>query len=149
MSTTKPIIEIHYWGGEMPGVKLPPGLDVELKFIDDEEDQTRILAWRGVEVFATHNDFDIVSDYWVSTCPGENGDHEHAFDLRDLPEVPEAKLAEYRVLVDDAMSEDDPMNRELVRGHSIDEDGIFALMYCIDQGWLNEQGLTLPKILPT
>lgn len=133
MKTEKPVIEVHHWGGDAPAVKLPKGLEAKIVYIDDQAEDTRILAYKGIAVYRTFNDYDVQSDYWVSTCPGENIDSEHAFDLRDLPKYPEHKAGHYERL---------GLENDRSGGNAFE---ISCLMYCIDQGWLTEEGLTLPK----
>lgn len=135
----KPVIEVRYYGGDAPVVVVPPNLEVEVKLIDQEKEDTRLLAYKGVEVFWTHNDYDIQSDYWVCTMPGCNLCHQDAFDLRDLPEVPETERQLLLAAAEHSLMDDSD------KGYPDNMEEILQLMYCIEQGWLTEDGLRMPK----
>ncbi len=77
-------IVVRYSGGEEPTVTVPPGLDVEVKLVDEDEVSALILDYDGVQVFWTLRDDDMLSDNWCATAVRTASHAPEAFDLRDL-----------------------------------------------------------------
>lgn len=136
----KPIIEVHYYGGDEPRVVIPNGLDVQVKLIDDERESTLILDYKGVEVF-TCTYKQCVSDNWVAPIQGIDAanDETWSFDLRDLNEPPELEQEQYRTKI---------LTGEVKHLTGKHEDDVINLMYAIDQGCLTEDGLAITINLP-
>lgn len=123
-----PVIKVFYYGDE-PRICLPRGLKVNLKFIDQEERDLLIVRHKGVSVYQAVKDFDIISDCWAAPWPGTNWESTGAFDLRELP----------------ASSED--FNEDMARKKWSEEQ--LNCAFAIEEGWLTEEGLKLPKEAPS
>lgn len=116
-----PTVTIHYSGSE-PQVIVDPPDSVTIVLVDDMADDTRLLTYKGVEVFQALKDTDPdsyrVADYWCALYPGIFWESEQAFDVRDLPSPPEGWA-----------SEDGRIDPE-------EESELAALAYAIEQGAL-------------
>jgi hypothetical protein len=126
---SKPVIEVHYPGGEEPRVVLPPGLDAEVRLIDSEAEHLTIVEWKGVTIYATWRYQGIASDCWYSTISGLESDDEGTFDVRDIP-VPVGVVSSYSEALRDKVA---PEYLERAA----------ALAYAIDKEWITPDGWTL------
>jgi len=93
-----------------------------------EEDNEGLLFFRYkyVSVYSTIWKNDCTSDFWFSTTDGQDSDDSGTFDVRDIPPIPEAKQAKY-----ESMHPDDRTKQ--------------TLAWAINNGWLTDTGLKLPK----
>ena len=104
----KPVIEVHH-GYQPPTIVVPLELagQVEVRLIDDGAEDQRVLTHQGVSVYHAMKDLDLggdsymVTEYWYATRPWVDSELEEAFDIRDLPAIPEAELPKYRALYPD------------------------------------------------
>ena len=99
------VIEVRYWRDE-PAVIVPPELagQVTVKLVDTGAEDQFVLKRGGVSVYHAMKDLDMgpenttQSDYWFATRPYTDWEAGEAFDIRDLPSIPEGNLAKYQTL---------------------------------------------------
>ena len=126
-----PVIEVSYYKTE-PTVKIPPGLNVELKLIDTLEAGTLLMEYEGALIFWAVkenqcSDSYFKSEHWVSTQPGQDLDNgDDVFDVRDLPQVPPKKQTKYAKL----FPQEPEMRHEWKR----------RIAYAIDEGSITDDG---------
>ena len=120
--TKRTVITIEY-EGYLPKVRLPRGIKAILKFVNTMERDTLVLRRKNIRVFHALKD-DIPAYYWMTTTAEAHVDSEDAFDIRDIPGIPDSIVAAYR------------------RNGWTEEQRVLA--YAIDQGWINQEGLCLP-----
>jgi hypothetical protein len=117
----RPKVTIRHAGDE-PDVMVEPEETVEIELIDGLAAGTLVLSHKGVSIYRCWKDNDILSDYWLAGRPGVNWESNAAFDIRELPEVPDSQCRRYeRRFPDDA-------ERQL-------------LAYNIDVGRITEEGI--------
>jgi len=116
----RPKVTIRHAGQE-PDVTVEPEEAVEIELIDGLAEGTLVLTRKGVSIYQCWKDNDILSDYWLATYPGVNWESDAAFDIRELPDVPDSQCRRYeRLFPDDADKQ--------------------VLAYNIDAGRITEEG---------
>ena len=119
-------MKITYWGDQPPKIECESLSDIEIEMVDGEEANWLFLKHGGVSVYHTENSNDVLSDWWFSTVRGIHSDNEDAFDVQDLPEIPEDRLYIYEALYG--------------------EDEKQRMAYAIDIGLLDRDGVNLDLV---
>ncbi len=125
-----PVIVVRYDGrfGE-PTVGLPDGMLAEIKMVDTVEEDSLIIDHEGVKVYWTMKDIHdpayMLSDNWFALQSGIDIDDSDTYDMRDMPDVPDDVAAKYQA-----------------KGFTDDQ---VTLAYAIDQGWITQDEINIPK----
>lgn len=80
-------IKVTYYGDEAPRIEASPEDMERIELIDGEEESNLVLDRGGVQIYVTYKHGDCLSSYWFSTMRGTDWDDDHAFDIRDLPDL--------------------------------------------------------------
>lgn len=96
------------------------------KQIADLEDPDLWFTYQGIEIHHTEWKCGCYSESFYAPCGGLDSEAEEAFDVRDLPDVPEG----YQFKEPDPKWDDDQR----------------VIAYAIEQGWITETGLELPPV---
>lgn len=113
-------VQVKYWGDTEPQIETLNGF-AEIELIDGDAEDEHYFTHGDVSIYHTTNDCDVLSDYWFSVYPRTNRDSDIAFDVRDLPGIPPQLEEKYGALYPE-------------------EDVFQTLAYCIDAGYINEDG---------
>lgn len=106
----KPSVKITWFGTE-PTVETEGEVDVEL--IDGDAEAEHYFTHGEVSIYHTTKDGEVLSDYWLAVYPRVDWQSDIAFDVRELPGIPEQLEEKY--------------------GNLYPEEDIFqVLAYCID-----------------
>lgn len=119
-----PVIEVRYDGAaDMPTVVVPEELKdkVTVRMVDSSAEDQLIGTHNGISVYMCTKD-DMLAECWASTQPHTDWDSEQAFDLRDLPAIPQDLEAKYE---------------QLFPG----DENSQSVAYAIDCGVITEEGL--------
>lgn len=123
------IIEEQAWIAECQASRirdLASQVDKLEKQIFELENPDLWFTYQGIEIHHTEWKNDCYSENFYAPCGGLDSEAEEAFDVRDLPEVPEG----YQFEEPDPEWDDDQK----------------AIAYAIEQGWITETGLELPPV---
>ena len=128
-------MKITYWGDQPPKIECENLSDIEIEMVDGEEAEWLFLKHGGVSVYHAENSNDVLSDWWFSTVRGIHSDNEDAFDIQDLPEIPEDRLCIY-----DALYGEDEKQDGLRDRHRTARSGRGASRGGVPQVWRGEAG---------
>ncbi len=143
---SRPTIKVFYYGSDdPPTVQYPKGYrGPRLEFIDGDEVNTLFLDYKGVKIYTTMSSRhqDIIAENYYATMVRQEDDSSYAFHIDDLPEIPEAELESYQPaqLPKVKRPRHYPKDQWDTRQREVQELKQ-KMMYAIDRGWLDEEGL--------
>lgn len=126
---TKPRVVVQH-AEEEPTVVVEPEDSVEVELQDAWAATQLVFSYRGVNVYRTVRDGDVLSDYWLASQPHVSWESDFAFDVRDLSVDDLDDVTESRYTAE----------FEHYAG-LLDEGEILALAHWIEQGWLTDDGI--------
>ncbi len=125
-----PVIRVRWGGDEEPTYEVLEGGPVAVQLVDAVDESQLAIEYNGVRVYHADRKGNL-SEHWLAPTSRCDVDNDLAYDVRDLPAVPEDRVAHYLNVLES--------RGELASTESENQQKVL-MMFAIDQGVIDGEG---------